>query len=109
MDLKKYKEKMDSVINQNKTHLPMFENRINTYFDSTINVCRSPYYENNKAILLEFFGSENCRYNDYDIDCIWNDSFQAKANQSGNVAVRINNNWYAQVFYEGALYVNGPF
>ena len=36
MDLKKYKEKMDSVINQNKTHLPMFENRITTYFDSQI-------------------------------------------------------------------------
>ena len=45
MDLKKYKEKMDSVINQNKTHLPMFENRINTYFDSTIKDIDNKYKE----------------------------------------------------------------
>ena len=36
IDLKKYKEKMDGVIIQNKTQLPMFESRITNYFDSQI-------------------------------------------------------------------------
>ena len=45
MDLKKYKEKMDAVINNNKTHLPMFENRINTYFDLQIKDLDNKYKE----------------------------------------------------------------
>ena len=36
LDLKKYKEKMESVITQSKTRLPMFENRITSYFDTQI-------------------------------------------------------------------------
>ena len=35
-DLKKYKEKIESVISQNKNHLPMFENKVIGYFDSQI-------------------------------------------------------------------------
>ena len=47
LDLKKYKEKMDSIITQNKTRLPMFENRITSYFDTQIKDLENKYKERN--------------------------------------------------------------
>ena len=45
MDLKKYKEKMDAVITNNRTHLPMFENKITNYFDTQIKDIDNKYKE----------------------------------------------------------------
>ena len=45
MELKKYKEKMDLAISQNKAQLPMFENRIITLFDSQIKDLDNKYKE----------------------------------------------------------------
>ena len=45
IDLKKYKEKMDIVITQNKSQLSMFESRITNYFDSQIKDIDNKYKE----------------------------------------------------------------
>ena len=45
IELKKYKEKMDLVLSQNKAQLPMFENRITTLLDSQIRDLDNKYKE----------------------------------------------------------------
>ena len=45
IDLKKYKEKMNDIITQNKTYLPMFENKITNYFDTQIKDIDNKYKE----------------------------------------------------------------
>ena len=45
LDLKKYKEKMDAIITQYKTRLPMFENRITGHFDTQIKDLENKYKE----------------------------------------------------------------
>ena len=82
------------------------------YFDSTNNQCLSPYYENNKNILLNYFGSSNCNYNSLQISCYvsgTNGSLQINASTSGRVSVSINYSWYAQSSYDGIKYQNGAF
>jgi hypothetical protein len=83
IDLKKYKEKMEVVITQNKTHLPMFENKITNYFDKQINDIDNKYKESVDIIeeRLSKMRIENGKYT--------NDLIE-KCNELGNKCTKID-------------------
>ena len=70
------------------------------YYDSTNDICLSPYYETNKATLLSAFGSANCREYSSDFSCSVS-GFGAYAATNGIVNAAADD-WNCNVSYDGS-------